>query len=646
MKINKEYLITNRKEMENKGISMLDFIIITGDAYIDHPSFGTAIIGRHLESLGFSIGVIAQPNWKDKEAFKVLGRPKYAFLVNSGNIDSMVNHYTASKKRRHDDVYTEGGEGNKRPDRAVIVYSNMVRQAYKKVNIIIGGIEASLRRFSHYDYWDNKVRRSILLDSTANMLTYGAGEKVLGQIATRLRDGEKLEEITNVAGTCYLTKDIEDIENSIIIPSHEEVSTDMKKHNKAFKIQYENQDPITGKTLIQFMDKDYLVQNPPMMPLNRKELDKVYGLSYTRKPHPMYKKEIPAIKEIEFSVTSNRGCFGNCSFCALTFHQGRMVQSRSKKSIIEEVKLLASLKNFKGYIHDIGGPTANFKSPSCKKQMEYGTCISKDKACLFPTPCKNIESDHSEFIDVLREARKVEGVKKVFIRSGIRFDYLLLEKNPKVLEELVKYHISGQLKIAPEHINNDTLKQMGKPGREVYEEFANRYKKVNDKLGLKQFLVPYFISSHPGCTLKGAIELTQYLKEHGLRPRQVQDFYPTPGTLATCMFFTGVNPLTNEKVFVPKSYEEKQTQRALMQYYKPENKERVKKALIKAGRADLIGTNENCIIFENKSKYYKNEKNDNKNKGTAKRKRSTKKYTNKSGKSKPNSKKRNYKKAK
>lgn len=633
MKINNEFLITTKEEMDKKGISELDFIIVTGDAYIDHPSFGTAIIGRHLESLGFTIGVIPQPNWKEKESFMVLGRPKYAFLVNSGNIDSMVNHYTASKKRRHDDVYTEGGVAGKRPDRAVIVYCNMIRMAYKKVNIIIGGIEASLRRFAHYDYWDNKVRHSILTDSTADMLTYGSGEKILGEIATRLKNGENLKDITDVKGSCYMTSDISNIEDAIIIPSYKEVCEDKEKYNKAFKVQYQNQDPITGKTIIQFMDKTYLVQNPPMMPLNREELDKVYGLSYTRKPHPMYKKEIPAIKEIEFSVTSNRGCFGNCSFCALTFHQGRMVQSRSKKSIIDEVKLLTKIDGFKGYIHDIGGPTANFKNPSCKKQMKYGTCVGINKTCLSPSPCKNLEVDHSEFLDVLRAARKVKNVKKVFIRSGIRYDYLLLEKDPIVLKELVKYHISGQLKIAPEHINNKTLKQMGKPGREVYEKFVDKYNKVNKELGMKQYLVPYFISSHPGCTIHGALELALYMKKHNIRPRQVQDFYPTPGTLSTCMFYTGKNPLTNEKVFIPKTYEEKQTQRAFMQYYKPENKERIRKALIKIGRTDLIGPYENCLVFEKKE--FNSRKNNHKiNK---------RKLTNKSGKGKPNSRKRRYK---
>ncbi|WP_329382857.1 YgiQ family radical SAM protein [Anaerofustis butyriciformans] len=634
MKINNEFLITTKKEMEERGISELDFIIVTGDAYIDHPSFGTAIIGRHLESLGFSIGVIPQPNWKEKESFMVLGRPKYAFLVNSGNIDSMVNHYTASKKKRNDDAYTEGGVAGKRPDRAVIVYCNMIRMAYKKVNIIIGGIEASLRRFAHYDYWDNKVRHSILTDSTADMLTYGSGEKILGEIATRLKNGENLKDITDVKGSCYMTSDISNIENAIIIPSYKEVCEDKEKYNKAFKVQYQNQDPITGKTIIQFMDKTYLVQNSPMMPLNREELDKVYGLSYARKPHPMYKKEIPAIKEIEFSVTSNRGCFGNCSFCALTFHQGRMVQSRSKKSIIDEVKLLTKIDGFKGYIHDIGGPTANFKNPSCQKQMKYGTCVGINKTCLSPSPCKNLEVDHSEFLDVLRAAGNVKNVKKVFVRSGIRYDYLLLEKDPTVLKELVKHHISGQLKIAPEHINNKTLKQMGKPGREVYEKFVDKYNKVNKELGMKQYLVPYFISSHPGCTIQGALELALYMKKHNIRPRQVQDFYPTPGTLSTCMFYTGKNPLTNEKVFVPKTYEEKQTQRAFMQYYKPENKERIRKALIKIGRTDLIGPYENCLIFEKRE--FKNNKNN-------KRKTSSKKLTNKSGKGKPNSRKRRYK---
>ncbi|MGN8912874.1 YgiQ family radical SAM protein [Anaerofustis butyriciformans] len=634
MKINNEFLITTKKEMEERGISELDFIIVTGDAYIDHPSFGTAIIGRHLESIGFSIGVIPQPNWKEKESFMVLGRPKYAFLVNSGNIDSMVNHYTASKKKRNDDVYTEGGVAGKRPDRAVIVYCNMIRMAYKKVNIIIGGIEASLRRFAHYDYWDNKVRHSILTDSTADMLTYGSGEKILGEIATRLKNGENLKDITDVKGSCYMTSDISNIKDAIIIPSYKEVCEDKEKYNKAFKVQYQNQDPITGKTIIQFMDKTYLVQNSPMMPLNREELDKVYGLSYARKPHPMYKKEIPAIKEIEFSVTSNRGCFGNCSFCALTFHQGRMVQSRSKKSIIDEVKLLTKIDGFKGYIHDIGGPTANFKNPSCQKQMKYGTCVGINKTCLSPSPCKNLEVDHSEFLDVLRAARNVKNVKKVFVRSGIRYDYLLLEKDPTVLKELVKHHISGQLKIAPEHINNKTLKQMGKPGREVYEKFVDKYNKVNKELGMKQYLVPYFISSHPGCTIQGALELALYMKKHNIRPRQVQDFYPTPGTLSTCMFYTGKNPLTNEKVFVPKTYEEKQTQRAFMQYYKPENKERIRKALIKIGRTDLIGPYENCLIFEKRE--FKNNKNN-------KRKTSSKKLTNKSGKGKPNSRKRRYK---
>ena len=634
MKINNEFLITTKKEMEERGISELDFIIVTGDAYIDHPSFGTAIIGRHLESIGFSIGVIPQPNWKEKESFMVLGRPKYAFLVNSGNLDSMVNHYTASKKKRNDDVYTEGGVAGKRPDRAVIVYCNMIRMAYKKVNIIIGGIEASLRRFAHYDYWDNKVRHSILTDSTADMLTYGSGEKILGEIATRLKNGENLKDITDVKGSCYMTSDISNIKDAIIIPSYKEVCEDKEKYNKAFKVQYQNQDPITGKTIIQFMDKTYLVQNSPMMPLNREELDKVYGLSYARKPHPMYKKEIPAIKEIEFSVTSNRGCFGNCSFCALTFHQGRMVQSRSKKSIIDEVKLLTKIDGFKGYIHDIGGPTANFKNPSCQKQMKYGTCVGINKTCLSPSPCKNLEVDHSEFLDVLRAARNVKNVKKVFVRSGIRYDYLLLEKDPTVLKELVKHHISGQLKIAPEHINNKTLKQMGKPGREVYEKFVDKYNKVNKELGMKQYLVPYFISSHPGCTIQGALELALYMKKHNIRPRQVQDFYPTPGTLSTCMFYTGKNPLTNEKVFVPKTYEEKQTQRAFMQYYKPENKERIRKALIKIGRTDLIGPYENCLIFEKRE--FKNNKNN-------KRKTSSKKLTNKSGKGKPNSRKRRYK---
>ncbi len=595
--MNNEFLVVSKEDMINRDIKQLDFIIVCGDAYIDHPSFCGAIIGRKLESIGFSVGIIPQPNWKDVNAFKVLGRPKYAFLVTSGNIDSMVNHYTASKKRRSEDEYSEGGLSGKRPDRAVIVYSNMIRQSYKKINIVIGGIEASLRRFSHYDYWDNKVRRSILTDSTANLLAYGMGENIIEKIAKKLEAGVKIEDITDIAGTCYNTNEIDfNKENLVILPSHKDVSSDKIKYNKAFKHQYLQQDPIRGKALAQYVDKNYVIQNPPAMPLTRQELDRVYDLPFTRKPHPMYKKKIPAIEEVEFSVSSNRGCFGSCSFCALTFHQGRIVTSRSKESIIREVKLLTKDENFKGYIHDIGGPTANFRKRACEKQLKEGSC--KDRQCLFPTPCKNLEIDHREFIDVLSCASKVEGVKKVFVRSGIRYDYLYYEKDKSVLKSLIKNHISGQLKIAPEHISDKTLKQMGKPKKDIYNNFCREYKQINDSLGLKQYIVPYFMSSHPGCDTASAIELCEYLKKNDLRPRQVQDFYPTPGTLSTAMFYTGINPITGDKVFVANTYEAKQVQRALMQYYLPANKEKVKNALLKAGRKDLIGVGKEAIIYE------------------------------------------------
>lgn len=599
MNLGKDFLPISKEDMKKRGIEQLDFIIVTGDAYVDHPSFGTAIIGRTLEADGFTVGIIAQPNWKDAEDFKKLGRPKYGFLVNSGNIDSMVNHYTVSKKKRNTDLYSPGGKANCRPDRAVIVYSNRVREAFKDVPIIIGGIEASLRRFAHYDYWDDKIRRSILLDSKADMLIYGMGEKTVLQVANLLKYGMDIKNITNIRGTAYLSKDISNIENYIEIPSLEKVMEDKKAYNESFKLEYYEQDPIRGKTLIQKHGDRYVVQNPPQYPLTVEEMDLSYNLPYMRTYHPIYEAEggIPAIKEVEFSITSHRGCFGSCSFCALTFHQGRIIQNRSQDSIIDEAKLLTNLKDFKGYIHDIGGPTANFRHKSCKLQEEHGTC--KNKQCMFPKPCKNLIIDHKEYLSLLRKVRALPGVKKVFIRSGIRYDYLIHDKNTEFFEELCKHHISGQLKVAPEHVSDKVLMQMGKPTREVYDRFAKKYFDINNKLDKKQYLVPYLMSSHPGSDLKAAIELAQYIKDIGHIPEQVQDFYPTPGSLSTTIYYTGVNPLTNERVYVPKSPKEKNMQRALLQFALPENYALVKEALIKANREDLIGNSKHCLIGPN-----------------------------------------------
>ena len=589
-----EFLFTNKREMNEQNISQLDFVIINGDAYIDHPSFGGAIIGRVLEDSGFNVGMIAQPNYKDSSSITILGEPKYAFLITAGNLDSMVNHYTASKKVRSDDAYTPGNVSGKRPDRATIVYSNMVRKEYKNTKIILGGIEASLRRFAHYDYWDDCVRRSILVDSTADLLVYGMAENSIRSIAKRLSLGEDISTITDECGTCYMSKEVP--EGAIIIHSFDEIKSSKNKFAKAFKVEYEEQDPIRGKTIAQLDDKHYLIQNKPSMPLTRKELDAVYELPFARKVHPMYKEHVPAINEVEFSVASNRGCFGSCSFCALTFHQGRIVQSRSRESIVKEVELLTKQDNFKGYIHDVGGPTANFRYPACKKQLKVGAC--KHRNCLFPTPCKHIEVYNDEYVSVLKDAAKVKGVKKVFVRSGIRYDYLLLDKDDYALTELVKNNISGQLKIAPEHIADDALKQLGKPKKEVYERFREKYARINEKLNLKQFIVPYFMSSHPGCNTACAIELAEYMHKNKIRPKQVQDFYPTPGTLSTCMFYTGINPITNEKVYVPKSYQQKKQQRALMQYFLEKNIPIVKEVLLSAGRKDLIGQSPKALVYE------------------------------------------------
>ncbi|MBW6411829.1 YgiQ family radical SAM protein [Clostridium weizhouense] len=621
MKLCKEFLPICKEDLLKRKIDQLDFIIVTGDAYVDHPSFGTAIIGRTLEAQGFTVGIIAQPKWHNCEDFKKLGRPKYGFLVNSGNIDSMVNHYTAAKRIRREDLYSPGGEAGHRPDRAVIVYCNRIREAYKDVSIAIGGIEASLRRFAHYDYWDNKVRRSILLDSKADLLMYGMGEKTVVQIADLLRYGANIKNITNVRGTCYLTNDISNIENAVIVPSYEEVVSDKNAYAEAYKLEYYEQDSINGKTIIQKYGDRYLIQNPPQENLTQEEMDITYNLPYTRTYHPIYEAKggIPAIKEVKFSITSHRGCFGSCSFCALTFHQGRVIQNRSQNSIIDEAKLLTTLPDFKGYIHDIGGPTADFRHRACKKQEVHGTC--KTKQCMFPAPCKNLKIDHTEYLSLLKKVRKLPGIKKVFIRSGIRYDYLIHDKNDSFFKELCEHHISGQLKVAPEHVVPKVLNQMGKPTREVYDRFVTKYFNINKKLNKKQFLVPYLMSSHPGSDLNAAIELAQYIKEMGYTPEQVQDFYPTPGSLSTTMYYTGFNPITGEEVYVPKTPEEKEMQRALIQFAVPKNHLKVKKALIKAHREDLIGTGKNCLIgftpgkvgYQGKHKNNKSSNNDGEN---------------------------------
>lgn len=596
MQENKNFLPVCKDDLKALKIDQLDFIIITGDAYVDHPSFGTAIIGRVLENEGFSVGIIPQPNWHSADDFRALGKPKYAFLINSGNIDSMVNHYTAAKKKRHEDFYSPGGEAGHRPDRAVIVYCNRAREAFNDVPIIIGGIEASLRRFAHYDYWEDKVRRSILVDSKADLLCYGMGEKTMVQIANLLKYGMDVNSMTDIRGTSYITSDISGLNDFIEVPSYEEVSTNKKSYAKAYKLQAIEQDAFRGKTIVQKHGDRYVVQNVPQYPLTENDMDDVYNLPYTRTSHPMYdnKGGIPALKEVKFSITSHRGCFGGCSFCALTFHQGRTIQHRSQNSIIKEAKLMTTFDDFKGYIHDVGGPTANFRHVSCKEQLERGVC--KNRQCLFPSKCKNLKIDHMEYLSLLRKLRELPKVKKVFIRSGIRYDYLIYDKNTTFFEELCKYHISGQLKVAPEHISDKVLKQMGKPSRDVYDSFVKKYFEINNRLGMKQYLVPYLMSSHPGSDLNCAVELAEYIKKMGYIPEQVQDFYPTPGSVSTTMYYTGINPFTEEEVYVPRNQHEKNMQRALLQFAKPENYKIVKEALIKAHREDLIGNGPKCLI--------------------------------------------------
>lgn len=593
------FLPVSKKDMKERGIASLDFIYIIGDAYVDHSSFGHAIISRVLESLGFTVGIISQPDWHTAADFCVLGSPRLGFLVSSGNIDPMVNHYTAAKKRRNADMYSPGGKIGLRPDRATVVYCNRLREAFgSRVPIIIGGIEPSLRRFAHYDYWSDKVRRSILIDSGADLLIYGMGEHQIAEIAELLAAGVPINQIRSVNGTVFTSGKSQPLpEDCIVIPSYSEVAADKLKYAEAAKIQYEEQDAVRGRAIAQEDNEDkYVVQLPPSLPLTTEELDRVYELPYEGTYHPMYEKEggVPAIREIEFSITSCRGCFGECSFCALTFHQGRVVTARSHESILREAQRLTERRGFKGYIHDVGGPTANFRKPACKNQLKHGAC--KNRRCLFPEPCKNLNASHSDYLELLRKLRRLPKVKKVFIRSGIRFDYLLCDKSDEFLTELCKYHISGQLRTAPEHISDSVLKAMGKPPHSVYERFLKKFDETNKKLNMEQYAVPYLMSSHPGSTLKDAVFLAEYLHRKHLSPEQVQDFYPTPGSLSTCMYHTGIDPRTMKKIYVPKTYREKQMQRALLQYKRPENRSLVIDALKAAHREDLIGYGKECLI--------------------------------------------------
>lgn len=592
--MNTKFLPVTKEEMEARGIWQPDFVYICGDAYVDHPSFGAAIITRLLESRGYSVGMIAQPDWRKKESIAVFGEPRLGFLVSAGNMDSMVNHYTVAKKHRKQDAYSPGGKMGLRPDRAVTVYSNLIRQTYKHTPIILGGIEASLRRLAHYDYWSDGMKRSVLMDAGADLISYGMGERSILEIAEALDKGFPVSSITFIPGTVYKTKEMPKGE---LLPSYEQLCENKKAYADSFRIQYENTDAFSGKVLIEdYGNRGYVVQNPPAKPLSQKEMDEVYALPYARTYHPMYEKQgkIPAIEEIKFSITSNRGCFGGCNFCALTFHQGRIVQTRSHASIIEEAKSYVTEKDFKGYIHDVGGPTADFRHPACKKQERKGVCTNRQ--CLFPKPCKNLDTDHKDYLELLRKLRNISGVKKVFIRSGIRFDYVNANTSSAFLDELAKYHVSGQLRVAPEHVSDEVLYYMGKPEHAVYQQFLKKFEKANARSGKKQYVVPYLMSSHPGCTITEAVKLAEYVRDMGFMPEQVQDFYPTPSTMSTCMYYTGIDPRTGKKVYVPKTFKEKAMQRALLQYKNPENYELVKEALLLAGRKDLIGFDKKCLI--------------------------------------------------
>ncbi|WP_139652323.1 YgiQ family radical SAM protein [Raoultibacter phocaeensis] len=599
------FLPVTRQEMLDRGWDAVDFVYVSGDAYVDHPSFGSAIITRLLEANGYKVGFIAQPDWTDERSIAVFGEPRLGFLVSAGNMDSMVNHYTVAKKRRKSDAYTPGGAAGRRPNHAAVVYGNLIRRTYKKTPIILGGIEASLRRLSHYDYWSDKLKRSILLDSGADLVSYGMGEHSIIEIADALASGLSIEDVTYIDGTVYRASTLEHVYDAEVLPSFPEMQTDKLAYARSFAIQYRNSDPFMGKRLVEpYSDHEFVVQNPPARPLTQEELDAVYRLPYARAYHPMYEKDggVPAIAEVKFSLTSNRGCFGECSFCALTFHQGRIVQVRSCESLLEEAKRIVGDSDFKGYIHDVGGPTANFRAPACAKQLKAGAC--PNKRCLSPEPCKELNADHTDYLDVLRKLRKLPGVKKVFVRSGIRFDYVLADTQhgDEFIRELAEHHVSGQLRVAPEHVSNAVLSVMGKPQNGVYERFVHKFDAVNEKLGKKQFAVPYLMSSHPGSTLVEAIELAEYCRDLGYMPEQVQDFYPTPSTMATCMYYTGVDPRTMEPIYVPKSPHEKALQRALIQYRNPKNYELVLEALRKAGRMDLVGYEPECLIRPRKKK--------------------------------------------
>lgn len=591
------FLPITKEDMQKRNWDFCDFIMVTGDAYVDHPSYGAAVISRVLEADGFRVGIIAQPKWDSPDDFKKLGKPKLAFLVTAGNMDSMVNKYTSAKKVRRKDAYSPGGNSNLRPDRASIVYTSRIKQAYKGVPVILGGIEASLRRLGHFDYWSDKIRKSILLDSKADMLIYGMGESTIRRLAQQLREGTQISEIIDLKGTVYKRKTSDKKnQNSIYLPSYEEILADKKLYAKSFRLQYENTDSIIASELIENYGPWDVVQTPPSKPMTTEELDHSYDLPYTRSEHPIYKNigGISALSEVKFSLTSSRGCFGGCNYCALTFLQGRTIQARSHESLVKEAKNLIKNKGFKGYIHDVGGPTANFRTPSCTKQLTAGVC--KTKQCLFPEPCSLLEVDHSDYVSLLRKVRKIPGIKKVFIRSGIRYDYLLEDQDQTFMSELVEHHISGQLKIAPEHVSKDVLDAMGRPGIDGFKEFTKKYKSINKEKGLKQYLIPYLISSHPGSELRHAIELAEFLRDYGFIPDQVQDFYPTPGTLSTAMFYSGYHPITGKTISVPKTHQEKAMQRALIHYNRPENYKLVKQALLEEGRSDLIGNGKKCLI--------------------------------------------------
>lgn len=598
-----KFLPVNSNEMKERGWDQVDFVYVTGDAYVDHSSFGAAIISRLLESRGYRVGMIPQPDWRRKESIQVFGEPRLGFLVTAGNMDSMVNHYSVSGKRRQKDSYSPGGRMGLRPDMPTVVYSNLIRQTYKNTPIILGGIEASLRRLAHYDYWQNKIRRSVLMDSGADLISYGMGEHSIVEIADALSSGIPVQELTYIPGTVYKCRDLSRVYDPIVLPSYEELQESKKAYADSFAMQYKNTDPFTARPLAEsYGTKGYVIQNPPSKPLTSQEMDDVYDLPYTGKYHPMYEKDggIPALEEVKFSLTSNRGCFGGCSFCALTFHQGRILQTRSHESILREAGHMTEDPDFKGYIHDVGGPTADFRQPSCEKQLTKGVC--QNRQCLFPDPCRNLNVDHSDYVALLKKLRNLPGVKKVFIRSGVRFDYVMADGNPEFLRELVEHHVSGQLRVAPEHVSDQVLRYMGKPPHEVYESFLRAYEKANRKTGMQQYAVPYFMSSHPGCTMKEAVKLAEYVRDLGFTPEQVQDFYPTPSTLSTCMYYTGIHPLTKEKVYVPRSPHEKAIQRALMQYKNPANRELVLEGLKLAGRMDLVGYGKQCLLRPDKYK--------------------------------------------